>query len=285
MGGSLSECFALFILQFAFFNEIKCTSLHLSCLIGGNRHNGCGPFSSNSAHSNIMNRARIIAYSHLSCKICGSSPGRLKLLGLDLEDVVLPGRHILCIAKKILQPPAQWCAAPRLSSLGAGFVRSTPAQARQAVRQGARDRIGPHDQHRSYHERRARIRSAKDEPLAYGIHQNAHQNNVRHALEGASHELAPEAAMEDHPVEIGRPAGPRVGQATSNAQDRRDQRLQNEAESTGAGETFGDVFEKRARKQVESPPIEGVTQRPWHRHCESEQRKAREDGGNLSTLH
>src|SRR5262252_4028707 len=134
-----------------------------------------------------------------------------------------------------------------------------PTQARETIRERARHRVGSPDQYRPHYKRRAGIRSAEDEPLAHGIYEDAHEHQVRHALEAAPHQLAPQASLHDYPVQIRWPSRPCVSQAIADAEDNGGQRLQDEAKATGAGEPFGDVLEERPRKQVKPPAVIGVT--------------------------
>src|SRR5262252_6998630 len=119
---------------------------------------------------------------------------------------------------------------------------------RQPVRESARNRIRRHDQNRPDNQCRAGIRNAENQPLAYRIYQDAHQQEVHDGHEGVSHHIAPEIALEQHRVEIRRQTGSRIGASTANAQNDRDQGLQDETKLSRTGEPLGDVLEERAGK-------------------------------------
>ena len=102
------------------------------------------------------------------------------------------------------------------------------------------------------------MRNAEDDPLEHGIHKDTHQQEVGHGLEPGSQEFSPKAPMKEDPIQIRRPSRPCVGQATPDTEDGRYRGLQDETESTGAGEPSGDVFEERSQKQVDPPSVKGV---------------------------
>jgi hypothetical protein len=70
------------------------------------------------------------------------------------------------------------------------------------VRESARERVGRHDQHWPHHQSRAGMRDAEDDPLRDRVQEDAHQQEVHHDPEAASHDLAPKLAMKEHGVEI-----------------------------------------------------------------------------------
>jgi hypothetical protein len=132
--------------------------------------------------------------------------------------------------------------ASRISREGFGLVGA--ARANEPIRKSARERVGQHDEHRPDDEGRAGIRRADEDTLEEGIEKNTHHQEVRDGLETGPHELAPQVRVEEDAVQIGRPS--RSCQATANPEDDRDQGLEDEAESAGAGEPFGNVLEEIA---------------------------------------
>ena len=128
------------------------------------------------------------------------------------------------------------------------------------------------------------MRDAENHPLEDRIHEDAHQQQVDHGLERASHERAAQTRTEQHAGQIGRQPRLRVSQPASDAQDDRDEGLHDESEFARAGEPSGDVLEEGARKKIHASPFVRVTERRRRRQHEHEQREARENRGDAPAM-
>ena len=86
----------------------------------------------------------------------------------------------------------------------------------------------------------------EDHPLEDGIEQDAHEQEVGDRPEAVPHELTAVLAIGHQAQEVWRPSRPRVSPAAPDSQDRRDQRLQDEPEATGAHQALRQVLDERA---------------------------------------
>lgn len=175
---------------------------------------------------------------------CSSFSALLVKEGSCLETITLERPH----PHGHLSPVLRAIPDPRYSE-GQGLSAKC-----QAIRESARNRVRQDDQYRAEHERRAGMRDPQDNPLKHRIQKDAHEQKVRHGLEATSYEFGTKASMKENSVQVGRPSRARISQAAENAQDDRHRGLQDETESTGAGESLGNVLEERLREQIDPSP-------------------------------
>ena len=159
--------------------------------------------------------------------------------------------------------------AHRGAMLSPGARSLPPRHARHRPGRRVRDR----DEDGADDERGARVRDAEEDPLKDGIHQDAHEEQRRNALEAVPQEFPSMIREKEETAEEGGASRGGVGPAAPDPDQDRQHRLNQEPEPARPGEALRDVEKELHREQVEASALRRVAQGAGYGHPENGERQ------------
>ena len=161
-----------------------------------------------------------------------------------------------------LLPPRACACEPRSGRRSGAPERERPAD------EGAHDRIRRRDQHGTDDQRGAGLDDPEDQPLRDRVEEDRDQDQVGDRRERAPQQLAAAVAAGDERPEVRLAAGARVLRAVAEAEQERDQRLDDEAELAGARQARRELREEESGEDVEVAALERRAEGGRHREPE-----------------